>query len=292
MTCIMSVKTKTYRKVFSLLFAFVQISISFSQNLTYKLYSDSIYPLTENNYTDAKKKFIEFKKQFLFDPTIDLLFLESSLRHNDIDYFKLAMPNLVKNHGYKFNRTDTLRYLQNDFNDLVYEKGLCDWLIQLCDELYPEWIKKNPSQYELKIRIEKLRIIDQTRADYYLLYDSCSLAPEFLKRLDYEIFAKLLMICKENGNRVPNTYDLGFDCGWSLILLHNLREENMFEIWNLILPYIENAYFEHKIGDGLFKLFDELLQRQRGYQYYGFIEAVPIYDEENLMKRKSKYNFL
>ena len=286
-------KPKKNKKLLSLLVFFI---FSFfpllSQNLTYKLYWDSINPLIETNYFTAKKKFLELKKEVQFDPTIELLFLEHSLRHDDIDFFKSSIPDLIINHGYKFYRVDTLRYLQNDFNDLVYDKGLSNWLLKSCDELYPEWIKNHPVQHELKIRIEKLRIIDQTRIDYYILYDSCKLAPGYLKRLDYDIFAQLLMICKENNNRVPNAYDLGFDSGWSLILVHNLREENMFEIWNLILPYIEKAYFDKKIGDGLFRLFDDLLQRQRGYQYYGFLEGVPIYDEENLLKRKAKYKFL
>lgn len=263
-----------------------------AQNKTYKLYWDSINPLLENNYVTAKTKFLELKNKIQFDPAIELRFLESSLKHDDIEFFKATIPNLIRNHGYKFYRIDTLRYLQNDFNDLVYDKGLSNWLLKSCDELYPEWIKSHPVQHELKIRIEKLRIIDQTRIDYYILYDSCKLAPEFLKRLDYDIFANLLMICKANNNRVPNEYDLGFDCGWSLILLHNLRKENMFEIWNLILPYIEKAYFDEKIDDGLFRLFDDLLQRERGYQYYGFLEGVPIHDEGNLLKRKAKYKFL
>jgi hypothetical protein len=263
-----------------------------SQNLSYKLYWDSINPLIEKDYLEAKEKFIELKKEVQFDPTIELLFLESALKNEDIKFFKSAMPDLVRNHGYKFYRTDTLRYLENDFNDLVYEKGLCEWIIKLCDKLYPVWVKKNPSKFELKIRLEKLRIIDQTRADYYILYDSCKLTPDFLKRLDYEIFAQLLMICKENNNCVPNANDLGFESGWSLILVHNLREENMFEIWNLILPYIEKAYFDKKIGDGLFRLFDDLLYRQKGFQYYGFLEGVPVYDEEKLLFRKSQYNFL
>lgn len=278
------------------IFATILVSfVSFfclSQNTSYNYYWDSIIPVVEKDYPAGRKKFTEYKNIFECDPNVELHFLCYTLKNEDVEYFKMSVTNLILDFGYKFNRTDTLRYEENEFNDLVCDKKLHYWLIERCDQLYPEWIKHNPEKFDINQKLEKLRVVDQTRGYFYQLYDSCSMSEDALKSMDYQNFVELLMICKQNHNRVPNYYDLGFNSEWHLILLHNLRKENMLEIWNMILPYIERTYFEHKIGDGYFRLFDDLMNRELGYQYYGFLENVPVFDNENLNKRKLKYSFI
>lgn len=276
----------------SLLFLLLLISSQLdAQNASYCIINNEIYPALDSNYQYAKTRFLEVENDHRIDPSWELYFLEHSLINKDIDFFKDRIQSLIKLNGYRFTRTDTLRYRQNELHDLIFENQLEDWLLSKSDSLFPLWIAKNPKAYELSQRLEKLRILDQTRGNYYRIYDTCSLSREYLQRIDYENFANLIMICKENNDKVPSTFDIGFGSAWNLILLHNLRKENMFDIWNMTLPYIEKAYFEGSISESYFRLFDQLLVRQTGYQYYGFEGDKPIWEEEYVKERKSRYNF-
>lgn len=122
--------------------------------------------------------------------------------------------------------------------------------------------------------------------------DSTSLAQDLLKEMDRSNINSLLALTRKLGV-LPNHFDHGLNTYyvWQICFFHNMYPDKIDEVWNQMLPFIEQAYFAGKIGDGLFRLYDFQLNQLFGYQYYGFIADVPVKDEAHLQDRKHKYGF-
>lgn len=260
-----------------------------AQNPSFRIIFENIYPIISTDYTRAKQMFIDLEKNHIIDPAEKLLFLYESLRNDDISYFKSEIKGLMENSGYRYSKIE--RSFDDNLTLLINEKGLEEWIFSQSDSLYPIWVKNNPRAFEIRKKIDELIIRDQMRGFVYYQDSACNLGQE-LKKLDLSNFYDLMSLVDKNGI-LPNHIDhgLGTYYTWQIILLHNLYSDRFYEIWERILPYIEKTYFAGKIGDDLFRLYDQCMARQFGYQYYGFEKNIPIKDEEHLAERKRKYGF-
>ncbi|MBS1646919.1 MAG: hypothetical protein JST67_06225 [Bacteroidetes bacterium] len=108
---------------------------------------------------------------------------------------------------------------------------------------------------------------------------------------DFRHLEEIVDLSKENGG-LPNGFEYTTDIYQKiqLILLHNLKtKENFLKAWGLIFPYLEKAYFDGKISYSFLYAYDVYSNMHFGYQYYGFLDKVPVKDNEELSERKKRY---
>lgn len=270
-------------------------NLGISQNNSFRIIFDSINPIVSDNYPKAKRIMRSLERKYQVDPAEKLNFLYVSLENNDIHYFKREIKKMLKYHGFKFSKHDKSRNsFQNSFVELVNSKQLGDWLCEKSDKYYPRWIKNHPEAFEIKRKIDELFIKDQMRVDIYIQDSLCSqIILGQINAIDKNNLKSLLQLCDSKGI-LPNHIDHGVGTyyPWQTILLHNMKSDDFFEVWEEILPYIEKTYFAGKIGDDLFRLYDQMLHQFFGYQFFGFEKNAPIKDPEHLIERKRKYGFL
>ena len=257
---------------------------------------DTVQKIADTNYFIAKSRLIRLEKESVVDPAEKLLFLTKSLENNDMKYFKKEMTELIIRHGYNYTPNPySLKKTDAIFCGLLREHNLEEWISTKCQKLYPKWIKNNPKAFEVQQAIAKIAIKDQTRKYFYQIIkqDSSLTSKEVLMEMDANNLNDLISITNQIGI-LPNHFDHGLNTFylWQTCLFHNLYEDRIEQVWLRMLPYIEQAYFSGKIGDGLFRLYDFQLNLLFGYQYYGFLENVPFKDEGNLQERKRKCGFI
>jgi len=273
----------------------------FTQNLSYRIIYDSITPqLDSGNYKLAKQIWLDTEKIWDMDPQEEYLFICSSLRFDDISFFKKRIKGLIKNSGFQFDRSDTLAENLYGHNLLFYDKQVISWLIDLSEKHFPKWRKKNPEAYKIRREIEILIIKDQyIRSNFgpsNFADSTCDNYEKFwntVGKADFQNLAELTTLFIRN-NGIPNHFDHGTSTIYllGLIIWHNLKNpNNINNAWSIILPWVDKAYFEGKIGYDLYASYDKWLVEHTGYQYYGFEGDTPILDSENFENRKKKYNF-
>jgi hypothetical protein len=292
---------KSTMKNFIFYFLIFTSNIVFSQNDSYCVIKNDIYPLINNkDYEGAKKLWLIMEKQHNVDPNSEYLFLIEALANDDIEFYKSRIPSLIEDHGYHFFASDTLlENLRWDF-EIIINKGLHKWLINTSNELYPNWIKKKPESYSLQQQIIQLAHNDQlfrTSIHFAEVSDTNCTGKELdwdiLSRCDYENAAKLATLCIRNGG-LPNHFDNGYKTYalMDLIIWHNLKsEDNIHNAWMILSPHIDKAYLEGKIGSGFYASYDYWLLHFTGYQYYGFEGNAPVENQNEFEKRKEKYKF-
>lgn len=266
---------------------------SYSQNPSFQIMDEQVEPLSETDYFKAKKMVKSIEKKFKVDPAQKYLFLFKSLENKDIRYFKKEIKKLMKNHGFSYSRYTPP--FSTTFTILINENGLKNWMFDHSEKLYSKWIRNNPKGFAIKQKINELKTIEDTRG--YLGHiqraDSTCGGREMILLMDSINLSTILHIAESNNGILPNHFDHGVHTyySWETCLWYNLMSTKMAENWNKILPYIEKTYFAGKIGDGLFRLYDQQLARSLGYQYYGFEKGVPVNDAEHLEERRKKYGF-
>ena len=269
-------------------------NLSYSQNPSYKLFDDSIYPIIDKEYDKAKSLFISLNEAYQVDPIFKKIFCFYALKHDDLDYFKNSMKYLIVNYGYKYSKYDlSLSLIDTSkltLTKLLKDNNLENWLFDVSDSLYPVWIKNNPRSFEVKQKLNEINTIDQAMRIGF--NDLDSLTWDAIMKKDYLNLKTLLQLCDSNGI-LPNNFDQGIGSSdWFTIYLHNIKSYQTFEIWEEFLPYLERTYLAGKIDNDCFVMYDRILAQFYGVQYFGFLEDVPIKDEEHLLERKEKYGFL
>lgn len=283
-------------------------NLSLCQNQSYQFYEDSIFPILEKgDYNLAKKRLLFYEKTVVFDPMYKLSFLEFSLVNKDIKYFKKEVSFLIKDYGYSYNFLDTVgESLNISINWAIRENGLTNWLAEASRKLHPKWVQKKPEVLSYSNKLDQLRIADQqirkisfvlfpgimkstndsiVIQSFYKIYDSLK------SSIDLENIIALQNICI-NNNGLPTNYDSGFSVSKKvgLIITHNLKEgKNLKQTWERIFPYVEKAYLKGKISSLLLYNYDYYLNTHYGYQYYGFLEDVPVIEPEKSSERKTKF---
>lgn len=274
---------------------------SFSQNLSYKIIFDSINPLLEKgNYKEAKALWISTESKYKIDPQQEYLFICESLINDDITFFKERILKLMEKAGVSFTPGDSLPQNLNGYNTIFYDKGVMKWLIEKSTEIYPKWIAENPEAYQIRCEIEFLVLKDQYIRSNFAPSDFADSACvnedkywETVGRADFMNMAELTTLCIQNEG-IPNHFDHGTKSFYfmGIIIWHNLKNPtNRENAWNMIVPWLDKAYFEGKIDSGLYASYDKWLFEHTGYQYYGFEGSAPILKPETFSERKEKYKF-
>lgn len=287
-------------RVLSLLLTGILSLSSFSQNPSFKIISDSIYPLIQSNeYDKAKQIWRATEKEFTVDQQEKYLFLLSALRNNDLKFFRKEMTSLMKESGYFLSVMDTSSNYGDNTVNLFREKGVLEWVVKKSNKYYPKWIVSNPIAHYAK-----------QRSDFFIFRDQNfirGIPPEcdtsiHCKEKHQEYYTQFAMMSAsdlatffiEIGG-VANNIDHGVDVYYPLlVVIHHIletSEESMEYAWTLLLPYFEKAYFDGKIGSDIFYIYDEALFQHTGYQYYGQYGEAPILDQEGFEGRVRKYNF-
>lgn len=247
---------------------------------------------TTASYETIKKQYQEINSisEKLIAPSTRLHFSFLCLKNNDIETFKKIIPVLIEKEGFFYSYKDTLPINRFFFiNNLIYENGLQNWMISQSANLYPIWIKNNYFQFTSSLELIRL-FTEAKKIDLNILTNSRAWNQSF------DLLIELQLICKSNNNTLPNEFDYGISGREKYIftIIENCLFFDQYAklSWEFILPYIDNAYFEGKIGTNYYALYDYALYRHSGMQYYGFIENAPFIDEFNLFKRAKKYDFV
>lgn len=298
------------KMILCLLLLNLQAKTAYSQNKSYQLFTDSIFPLLEKDYPQSKKIFEAYENAYGYDPSLILNFLQSSLGNNDVEFFKTRMLKLIHDYGYTYTYSDTIQKAYQDVDylkELIREKGLSDWMANATLDYHHEWIKKHPDAIELARFMDKLLVRDQFIRNYsYQLRSEClpliaedSAAYKAFSDKMGSIFnaANLQNVylivdrAKINGRRLPTNFDyIGLGDHLELIVFHNLKSRvNTKLTWSLLHEYYEKAYLDGKASTHFFEYYDIYLHEIEGIQYYGTLgEAVPVADKKEYQKRKMR----
>lgn len=285
-------------------------SIVFSQNKSYQLFSDSILPLSESDYQLSKSLFQKLRKEYQFDPGLINGFLMISLENNDVKFFKKEIVKQIKTYGYYYDYSDTSgKALDNSLNLLIKEHQLPSWLAKKSQKYYPIWLKHHPIAIEIEKQLSSAMLIDQFiryNSDFYLSqkfkYEiiADSIKYNEYKKLIYENYNKVDLqniytireLYRLNGNYAINNFDNGLvNEIVDFIIFHNLKEGNLDVPFQILFPFIEQAYLDGKINDKNFRTYDFYLNKHKGYQYYGTLgEEVPFENKEKSMEVIKRLN--
>ena len=271
--------------------------ISKAQNQGYQILHDSIHPLMDSDYARAKALIIEHES--VIDPQELLLLLDDILEHGDLDFFKDRTQFLMTNYGLNYSEIDLLesRMIPANLQAQISKNHLTLWMYEASEKHYPLWIANNTKSVWFHEKIAALKLADQTIRGIPLVSDD-SICKEQLYRnlneIDFNHLLKLVELCQLNDGKMLNHFDNGVKIYYRLmgsIIWHNLKiKANCQKSWDLLLPYIEKAYFEEKIDFSIFKLYDQACQYHSGYQHYGTLaDSIPIHDLENYKQRRKKY---
>lgn len=116
-------------------------------------------------------------------------------------------------------------------------------------------------------------------------------ADDSLKASIDSLFQSLLSLCVRQ-NALPNVKHNGYGMDISIPLFHilSVSDSLLQKRWEEIFPFVEKAFDAGEISNSYFFMYDRLLYRQCGRQYFGGMgKDVPIIDSANHMERKSHY---
>lgn len=298
-------------KIFLLLFflfAFLLPKEAISQNNSHIFFADSLVNIIEVDYPKAKRVFIANETKYEYDPSLILYFLQVSLEKDDIDFFKEKIHYLIKEYGFRYTYSDTIKRgyeLDDDFHKLIHEKGLSEWVIQCTASYYPEWIKTNPEAINLERFKELIYTNDQfirkysyqIRSECLPLIKSDSIAHEAFSKKMGTLFNEYNLqnvyfvseLIESNDGKLPTNFNcIGITTYIELIVFHNMKGlANLQLTWNLLHESFEQAYIEGKIPKNFFSYYDRYLNEQKGFQYYGTLgNDVPVENKKEFLKRK------
>jgi len=273
----------------------------FSQNNSYKFLEQNVYPfIDKGDYERAKENWIHYKHKSSIDPQESFLFAIEALQENDTSFFKQIISGLIKERGFHITINDTLACCRNNVTDLFIEKSIIDWLFDEVGKLYPLWLQDHHSILFVEKKVDQLFQNDQIFLEFRpsKYFQNCpsevdSAYWKTVAELDLRHISELASLCK-SINSIPNHFDHGLGIYYKLgyIVWHNLKiPSNRDFAWKILLPWIDKGYFEGKIGTDLYESYDYWLNQHTGFQFYGFIENVPIKDSVEFGRRLKKYGF-
>lgn len=273
-----------------LLFFVLITNICYSQNWNFKIFNDEIFPLLETNYWKAKELLLEIQKKNRVSYIDIAEFIEYSYKNNDIGFFKENLSNLIEYDGLMLKKP----YIYYRF---PFDQKMTSWYDSIFKIKHKIWVNNNIDKLQI---INKISILYEKDQVYARLPNTNNDTSLLAKKIDDMFqtgyssnFWELVSICKEINN-FPNPFDFPSSTfsAAQLIVIHNIYDLDSvrFEAkWKMIEPYIEKSYFEGKISDIFFKIYDKNFYELVGYQYYGFIDGAPVKDPANFEERKRKY---
>lgn len=288
------------RRCFFLIIFLLQFSTNgAAQNHSYTIIYEQVYPLAaKKEYTEAKKLFSELCSMYEVDPSERYQFSYTALRNGDVDFFKSEHEVIMLNYGYYFTYDDTMR-IGGSLHDALKQYDLVDWLVEKTKLLYPKWVAENPQGFFIQQRVLQLSAANSTRGNLNAIYklvessgDSMMLAEAltYKRDLDFTHLYEIITLSRAHG--LPNNFDHGYNTYYKLqqILSNNLTDKfNLERTWHHIFPHLEKAFFDGKISKTFLKIYDQALQKNYGYQYYGTIDDVEVLDPQGLSERRKKF---
>lgn len=116
-------------------------------------------------------------------------------------------------------------------------------------------------------------------------------ADDSLKASIDSLFQSLLSLCVRQ-NALPNVKRNGYNMDISIPLFHilSVSDSLLQKRWEEIFPFVEKAFDAGEISNSYFFMYDRLLYRQYGRQYFGGMgKDVPTIDSSDPTEREKRY---
>lgn len=243
---------------------------------------DSILTKVDSNYTFVKQFYINLDSNSRFAPKEMEKLLIASLQNNDTTFFLHCLPDLKYKYGFTISVESTL-----ELYNIVHRKNLIDKVNILLKDAQSQYFINNTQAYSVHNIMNKAFDLDQIYRDYYGRFRFNEWNNDLInKSLDSMLYQVDLInfLIIEQYCTLHNGFINNFDFGngsyekVQLIFAHVLRHKNsdytkMFELLN---NYAVKAYRENKISSDIFRLFDALIFKEYGFQYFGFVENAQV----------------
>ncbi|MCM1531547.1 MAG: hypothetical protein NC048_03280 [Bacteroides sp.] len=155
------------------------------------------------------------------------------------------------------------------------------------DSLFGVWQRNNAGMMDFRREVTQFQAKERIVYPKYMQSEEDSL----LKPSIDSLFDRFLAIC-QHQNALPNVERNGYGQDISIPLFHILSVSGplLQERWNKIYPSVLNAFHAGEISNSYFFLYDRLLYRQCGKQFFGGMgNDVPIIDNADRNERKRQY---
>ncbi|WP_066755535.1 hypothetical protein [Crocinitomix algicola] len=287
---------KVFLKIVFILFSLY----SYTQNQSYKIIYEEIYPKLNSDYQSAKEEWLKMEAQYdSIDPAEQVLMSGYALMNNDITFFKRRIIPLMKYYGWNYSQElDTMYSVveRSMLKRMIQEKNLITWVSKKSNKHYSKW-KTNAPLYSLyRNKVDQIVFSDQEVIRLFnedtTLTDNCVFLDSLISTVHFYHIEEIIKLCKLNNGLLLNNFDngIGIYNKLSFIIWHNLKiEVNFQKTWDALLPFIEKAYFQNKISYTLFMAYDKWSLYHYGNQYYGTINGKDIREEVTFPERKKKY---
>ena len=283
------------KKFLLVLFA-IASTYGYSQNTSYRLLHDSIYPKMDSLYPEARALLLG--NMHIIDPSKLMLLLDDVLAAGDIETYKTIATYVIKERGWNYEYMDTLDNRKGFLSlfDKIRYYHLEEWTYNTSQKYYPIWLSKNTLNIRIQNEVKGIIHSDQKIRRFYSkdINEDCSEdINNKVMEIDFQHILEIVDLCEINNNLLPNNYDNGVGIGYNvqLIIWHNLKaKENFQRAWDALLPYIENTYLADKMSINISKTYDMWCHKHFGYQYYGTLgDSIEIKDKDTYLERKKKY---
>ena len=155
------------------------------------------------------------------------------------------------------------------------------------DSLFTVWQRNNSGMVEIRNEIKRFQEKERVVYQCYMQHDKNSSSKESIDSL----FDNLLALCFLQ-NAFPNVERNGYGMDISIPLFHilSVSDSLLQERWGKVAPFIEKAFDAGEISNSYFFMYDRLLYKQCGKQYFGGMgKEVPMMDDADYAERKRRY---
>ncbi len=240
--------------------------------------------LTSVYYTDKQYEHLKSAWQKLPDGKVGLLsyqnYLQIALANADTG-IEATVSMLVERYGFDF------RQYSGDAADSTKNIFFCRRYYAQWDSLLAVWQRNHSDMAAFRQEITHFKERERIVYPNYLR----SATDTGLKASIDSLFESLLSLCVRQ-NALPNMEHNGYGMDISIPLFHilSISDSLLQERWAKIFPFIEKAFEAGEISNSYFFMYDRLLYRQCGRQYFGGMDReVPIIDGSDYTERQKRY---
>ncbi|WP_367229484.1 hypothetical protein [Flavobacterium enshiense] len=253
---------------------------------------DVFKPVPHADYLKAKELILKLDEDYGYEADLHLKLLNLSYKHNDLDFFKAQLSQLVERHGF------TIAYMtgQESYDDAILKGDLAAWFKPMYIKNHAIWLEKNfEKQLDLK-KLNDARLRDQVISSFGVKIHE-KIKDTLVYRQITDIQNEMLFNVVTDVYKISRKYDLfpnGKNFGlvqqdFSLTMQRNfMMKSNLERTWILFEPYLRKGYLKHDLDYGFFKKYDIYSYAVTGYQKYGLatVGDLPAYftDEREQLK--------
>ncbi|MCM1042212.1 MAG: hypothetical protein NC396_07290 [Bacteroides sp.] len=210
-------------------------------------------------------------------------FLQIALANADTAIGK-TISLLIERYGFDIAQE---RQLSAGIKDSSKNIFFCKRYDSEWDSLFSVWQRNNAGMMDFRREVTQFQAKERIVYPKYMQSEKDSL----LKPSIDSLFDRFLVIC-QHQNALPNVERNGYGQDISIPLLHILSVSGTLlqDRWNKIYPFVLNAFLAGEISNSYFFLYDRLLHRQYGKQFFGGMgNDVPVIDNADRNERKRQY---